>query len=152
MSDPFLLKVHTIEYVKYSDMVDHIKAKYKINERDYAGKFADTERTKIGEAAILEATGKSVNEWIKELGHSNPKWIELNKFYPPDLSDKIPYQDFWHFMLDYWDGYPFNKGKPLPLNWLEVADYTSNLSWQHEIACLYVHEFGDEDYTVIADW
>lgn len=71
--------------------------------------------------------------------------------------DDAPYQNFWHYMLEYWDN--FSRGAPQHINWGELLAWavertTTNpdQAWAVEIATKGVELFGDKDYTVIYDW
>lgn len=73
------------------------------------------------------------------------------------LMNETPYQDFWHYMLDYWG--EFQRGKPMSVNWAEMHDYNleqaredPSKNWLVEISAKGVEFFGDKDYTVIHDW
>lgn len=145
------LKKHTVEYVDYHEMVEAVEKKYGIQIRDFAGKYKWQHEKRL---EIMAKYGQDWDVW----GKIKPADMvglekECHNEYVIAMSDKNPdnppYQDFWHFMLDYWP--EFNKGKPEYLCWPEVKEYADH-EWQKECAQLFINEFGEEEYTVIVDW
>jgi hypothetical protein len=145
------LKENTIKYVDYLEMVEIVESKYGINVRDFAGKYKwQHEKTQ----EIMTKYGQDWNVWGK-ISPLNMNHLEkeCHNEYVVQLSEENPenppYQDFWHFMLDYW--FDFAKGKPLYLCWPEIKEYADE-EWQKECAQLFINEFGEKEYTVIVDW
>jgi hypothetical protein len=74
---------------------------------------------------------------------------------------KVEYCDFWHWLLDYWDGY-FEKGKPLEINWEDVLGYVEQREewytveqpqWVIDCVKLFHAEFAElGEHTIIVDW
>lgn len=93
--------------MNWLEMARYINDTYKIDIRDYAGKFK-----------------------------------------APLISSNVPYQDFWHFVLD---NYSISNGIVLPLNFEDLKDLAEQ-SWQKDICDMFIKEFGADHANVLFDW
>lgn len=94
----------------YRQVIDYIEEKYKINVRDYAGKFAH-----------------------------------------PEIDDKVPYLDFWHWLIDHDFSDMYNGS----YQWIWVTEHLENKKtppWVKEILQKIYDEFQEDDMQFWIEW
>lgn len=164
---------HTIQYYDYHECSHYLEKKYSYIERDYArtlgtktvdhfklyqkttgdympfgGKYPDMSGkhkdryTVIRDGQRVPATKEEYDadfKLIHEHFQRYCKWEEENP------EQKIPHQDFWHFVLDCDD--TISNGSMFVMSdyWLEYAEE----DWQKTILEYYLSEFGEGKYREI---
>lgn len=141
------LQTHISVYYDYFEMVDYVEKKYRVDTRDFAGRF------KHGHISMLMASAAYDDEtwyYTKPAEFTDTQkaahdcYVELMKAEPP-------YQDYWHEICD-----DIQRGAATYWNFADqyegMKDRYGEDSWQAQVSKLFVNEFGDDDYTVLFDW
>lgn len=86
-------------------------------------------------------TGKEVRDWAGKWKGAKPG------------ADNIPYQDFWHKVIEMYD---IHNGAVTTMNFQEIAEYYKGEPWIVEICNEYIKVLGpsddDGDYRIKHEW
>lgn len=133
------------EQFDYHEMIEYIEEKYKIDVRDYAGKFKGKHD--------YEHWLKSKNyKTAKDVPEQQEQYVEFVKDVVEGRWKEPEYLDFWHYMLETWFN-DVHNGCEQYVNWSEVREYAEQkgTTWVVEIASKLEEEFPG-DLTVWIEW
>jgi hypothetical protein len=145
----------TLTYLDWHECVKYLEDKYKIDIRDYAGKFVKNSEGFSGyDLAIQRA--------LKELGYEYAEVADTLTKDMPDYEERVairtkiyalaetyepPYQDFWHRICDHYE-----IRNPCTISiWRDFPTQFKE-QWAKEIAQLFVDEFVDRDQVTFEVW
>jgi hypothetical protein len=134
--------------VDYEQHMRELEKKYNITVRDYA------------------RTHPQFGEWCDKKGygqidpegkHRGSSQVWFKQFNEDESEIKRPYQDFWHWMLEYvLDQVNFFNGAVIELSWPEVLTHAEaqnfDNEWVREIIRLLIQEHGTERIKYDFSW
>lgn len=133
--------VETKSVMNFIDMQRWIDEKYGINARDYSNKFGFkwhdhvvSHGVEMGRAMELYSKGNAADPTEAETVAMASARDAQKAYY-----EEHPYQDFWHFQLELFDGFSNDSYQTLNLKY-QLSRCKE--AWQLEIAQMWQNEFG----------